>query len=97
MDDSARQVAEIVGPRIRRIRRTQEMSQETLGYLAEVDFHGPISRIEHGERLPRIDTLIKLAAGIGVSPCSLIDGLLWEVRGTRPGRFIFREGGGVDE
>ena len=41
MDDTAKQVAQIVGPRIRRIRRAQEMSQETLGHLAEVNHHGP--------------------------------------------------------
>jgi transcriptional regulator with XRE-family HTH domain len=95
MEESARQVAEIIGPRIRRIRRGQEMSQETLGYLAEVNHHGPISKIEHGEQLPRIDTLIKLAGGLGVSPCELLDGIAWEVRGSRPGRLV-EAGGGSD-
>jgi transcriptional regulator with XRE-family HTH domain len=72
------------------------MSQETLGHLAEVNHHGPISKIEHGEQLPRIDTLIKLAGGIGVSPCELLDGIVWEPGGIgRPGRIV--EGGGGDE
>ncbi|HEY2477783.1 MAG TPA: helix-turn-helix transcriptional regulator [Solirubrobacterales bacterium] len=83
MEETAKLVAQIVGPRIRRIRRAQEMSQETLGYLAEVNHHGPISKIEHGEQLPRLDTLIKLAAGIGVSPCELLDGIVWEPPGVR--------------
>ena len=94
MEETATQVAQIVGPRIRRIRRAQEMSQETLGHLAEVNHHGPISKIEHGEQLPRIDTLIKLAGGIGVSPCELLDGIVWEPGGVgRPGRMAEAEGG----
>jgi transcriptional regulator with XRE-family HTH domain len=89
MDDTARQVAQIIGPRIRRIRRAQEMSQETLGFLAEVNYHGPISKIEHGEQLPRMDTLIKLAGGIGVSPLELLDGIVWEPGGVgRQGRLV---------
>jgi transcriptional regulator with XRE-family HTH domain len=94
MEETARQVAEIVGPRTRRIRRAQEMSQETLGHLAEVNHHGPISKVEHGEQLPRIDTLIKLAGGLGVSPCELLDGIVWKPRGVgRPGRMVEGESG----
>ena len=50
--------------------------------------------IEWGERLPRIDTLIKLAGGFGVSPCELLAGIVWEVRGSRTGRMIEVEDGG---
>lgn len=88
MEATQKQVAEYLGPQIRRIRRAQEMSQETLGHLAEVNHHGPISKIEHGEQLPRIDTLIKLAGGIGVLPCELLDGIVWEVGQGRPGRLV---------
>jgi transcriptional regulator with XRE-family HTH domain len=96
MDETAKQVAQIIGPRIRRIRRAQEMSQETLGFLAEVNYHGPISKIEHGEQLPRIDTLIKLAGGIGVSPLELLDGILWEPGGVgRQGRLVEVKSGDV--
>lgn len=90
MDSSAKQVAGIVGPRIRRIRRGLDMSQEALADNAEM-FRTEMTRIEWGERLPRLDTLIKLAGGLGVSPCVLIDGIVWEVRGSRPGRLV--EGG----
>jgi transcriptional regulator with XRE-family HTH domain len=92
MEKTATQVAQIVGPRIRLIRRTQEMSQETLGHLSEVNHHGPISKIEHGEQLRRIDTLIKLAGGLGVAPSKLLEGIAWEPGGVgRPGRMV--EGG----
>jgi transcriptional regulator with XRE-family HTH domain len=88
MEATQKEVAEYLGPRIRRIRRGLDMSQETLGHLAEVNHHGPISKIEHGEQLPRIDTLIKLAAGIGVSPCELLDGIVWEIGRSGPGRLV---------
>jgi hypothetical protein len=44
--------------------------------------------IEWGEQLPRVDTLIKLAGGLGISTCELLDGIVWEVRGSRPGRMV---------
>jgi transcriptional regulator with XRE-family HTH domain len=87
MDTSAKQVAAIVGLRIRRIRRGLDMSQEALAENAEM-YRTEMTRIEWGERLPRLDTLIKLAGGLGVSPCVLIDGIIWEVRGSRPGRLV---------
>lgn len=87
MDGSAEFVAAIVGPRIRRIRRGQELSQEALADYAEIH-RTQISLIEHGQRLPRIDTVIKLAGGLFVPPCDLLDGVLWEPRGHRPGRMI---------
>ncbi len=87
MDSSAKQVAGIVGPRIRRLRRGLDLSQEALADNAEM-FRTEMTGIEWGERLPRLDTLIKLAGGLGVSPCVLIDGIVWEVRGSRPGRLV---------
>jgi transcriptional regulator with XRE-family HTH domain len=87
MDASAEFVAAIVGPRIRRIRRGQELSQEALADYAEIH-RTQISLIEHGERLPRIDTVIKVAGGLYLPPCELLDGVLWEPRGHRPGRMV---------
>lgn len=87
MEVTAKQVAAIVGPRLRRIRRGLDMSQEALADNAEIH-RTQMTGIEWGERLPRIDTLIKLAGGLGVSPCELLDGIVWEVRGSRPGRMV---------
>lgn len=87
MDATAKQVAGIVGPRIRRIRRGLDMSQEALAYNAEIH-RTQVSLIEWGERLPRIDTVIKLAGGLGVSPCELLDGIVWELRRSRPGKIV---------
>jgi transcriptional regulator with XRE-family HTH domain len=87
MDATQKQVAGIVGPRIRRIRRGLDMSQEALADNAEMH-RTEMTGIEWGERLPRVDSLIKLAGGLGISPCVLIDGIVWEVRGSRPGRIV---------
>ncbi len=87
MDASAEFVAAILGPRIRRIRRGQELSQEALADYAEIH-RTQISLIEHSVRLPRIDTVIKLAGGLHVPPRELFDGILWEPLGHRPGRMV---------
>ena len=88
MDATARQVAAIVGPRIRRIRREIDMSQEALAGIAE--YHRTqMTRLEWGERLPHLDTVIKLAGGLGIPPCDLLDGIVWEPGGHgRPGRIV---------
>jgi transcriptional regulator with XRE-family HTH domain len=87
MEATQRQVAEYLGPRIRRIRRGLDMSQENLADNAGIH-RTQISLIESGERLPRIDTMIKLAGALGFAPCELLDGIAWEVGGSRPGKLV---------
>jgi transcriptional regulator with XRE-family HTH domain len=87
MEATQKQVAEYLGPRIRRIRRGLDMSQENLAENAGIH-RTQMSAIEHGYRLPRIDTLIKLAGGLGFTPCELLGGIVWEVGGGRPGRLV---------
>jgi hypothetical protein len=43
--------------------------------------------LEHGRRLPRIDTVVKLGGSLGVDPCVLLDGIIWQIGDTRPGGF----------
>jgi hypothetical protein len=44
-----------------------------------VDVHRTeISHLERGLRVPRLDTILKLSAGVEVSPCELIAGLRWQ-------------------
>jgi transcriptional regulator with XRE-family HTH domain len=50
------------------------MSQERLAENVEVH-RTQMSLIESGEGLPRIDTLIKLAGGLGLTPCELLGGI----------------------
>ena len=95
MEATQRQVAGYLGPRIRRIRRGLDMSQENLADNAGIH-RTQISLIEHGEQLPRIDTLIRLAGGLGVAPCELLGGIFWEVGGSRPGKLVVTGEAGDD-
>ncbi len=38
--------------------------------------------------MPRIDTAIKLAGALDISPCDLLDGMVWTPGSTTEGRFI---------
>jgi transcriptional regulator with XRE-family HTH domain len=87
MEATQKQVAGCLGPRIRRIRRGLDMSQENLADNAGIH-RTQMSLIESGERLPRIDTLIKLAGDLGITPCELLGGIVWEVGGSRPGKLV---------
>jgi transcriptional regulator with XRE-family HTH domain len=75
-------IAEHFGRRLWLYRRRAWLSQDELARL--LDLHRTeISQLERGLRVPRLDTILKLSAGVETSPCDLIAGLRW-----RPG---FRE------
>lgn len=38
-----------------------------------------VSMIERGERLPRLDTIVKLAGALEVEPCALLMGMTWKL------------------
>ncbi len=65
-----------------RSRRRADLSQDDLANRIGVS-RAVISPLERGLRLPRIDTILKLAAGMKVSPCVLLEGMAW-----RPGRYV---------
>jgi hypothetical protein len=46
-----------------------------------------VGLLERQERLARVDTLVKLAAALGVSPCDLLDGIAWEPGYAQRGEF----------
>ncbi len=46
-----------------------------------------VSQLERGLRLCRIDTLIKLAGSLEVSPDELLDGIDWKPGSVRVGAF----------
>jgi transcriptional regulator with XRE-family HTH domain len=74
--DSSR-LAEHFGRRLWHRRRLACLSQEDLGRL--LDLHRTeIGLLERGRRVPRLDTILKLSAGVEVSPCELIAGLRWQ-------------------
>lgn len=70
------------GRNLWRQRRRADLSQQGLADLTGLHRVG-IGKIERGEQLPRLDTILKASAGVGASPCELMAGLRWY-----PGREI---------
>ena len=79
-------VAEQFGDNLARVRRSADMSQDELSVRASVH-RTEISQLERGLRVARIDTLIKLAASLEVTPSELLVGLAWEPGEQRRGSF----------
>jgi transcriptional regulator with XRE-family HTH domain len=68
-------------------RRRAGFSQEELGALACLH-RTEIGMVENGIRLPRVDTLIKLATALDVRAESLLEGIEWVLPApTRSGSF----------
>lgn len=61
---------------LRRLRRRAGLSQEELARLASLH-RTEIGLLEQGERMPRIDTLLRLTASLEVTPNDLLDGIDW--------------------
>jgi transcriptional regulator with XRE-family HTH domain len=75
------EVAVSFGANLARLRERSGVTQEELSFRASLH-RTEIGLLERGGRLPRIDTLAKLAGALGVPPSSLLDGIAWE-----PGQF----------
>jgi transcriptional regulator with XRE-family HTH domain len=62
------------------------VSQEALGDLAELH-RTAVGQLERGERIPRTDTLVKLAAALGIETQVLLSGLTLIPPKIQQGRF----------
>lgn len=60
-----------------RARRLVGLSQERLGLLAGLH-RTEIGKLEYGERIPRIDSIVRLASVLEVSVDQLVGGVTWE-------------------
>lgn len=69
-----------------RARKRAGMSQEELGVGASLH-RTEISQLERGLRVARIDTLVKLAGTLSISPCDLLEGIEWSPGSTTTGQF----------
>jgi transcriptional regulator with XRE-family HTH domain len=82
------EVARRFGENLRRLRLEADISQEELGLRASLH-RTEIGLLERGARVPRIDTLIKIASGLGVRiDCALLDGISWTPATTQTGAFV---------
>jgi transcriptional regulator with XRE-family HTH domain len=80
-------IAARFGDNLVRARREADVSQDELSARASVH-RTEISQLERGLRIPRVDTLIKLAASLEVAPGELLAGLDWQPGSTRIGGFV---------
>jgi len=83
-------VARCFGENLLLQRRRAKLSQEELGFRASLH-RTEIGQLEQGVRLPRIDTLVKLAGALSVPPGDLLKGISWSPGSTREGGFKVRE------
>jgi transcriptional regulator with XRE-family HTH domain len=69
-------VAERFAANLCRLRRLSRLSQQELAERATIH-RTHVGLLEHGKRLPRADTLVKLAVALEVSPNDLLQGIEW--------------------
>lgn len=80
-------VARQFGENLRAVRRQAGLSQEEVGFRASLH-RTEIGLLERGARVPRIDTLVKLASALGVRiDCALLQDITWKPGRTSPGAF----------
>lgn len=85
-----RAAAKRLGRNLFMARRRAGFSQEELGAMACLH-RTEIGMVENGTRLPRVDTLIKLASALDVRAEELLAGIEWTVPApTRSGSFSVR-------
>ncbi len=83
------------GKNLARCRRRANLSQEEAAVRASLH-RTAVGQLERGERVARVDTLIKLMGSCGASASELLDGMGWDPGGTRLGEFEFEAGDEAD-
>jgi transcriptional regulator with XRE-family HTH domain len=81
------EVAAQFGRNLARCRKRAGLSQEELGEHAGLH-RTEIGLLERGERMPRVDTIVKVAGGLSVPAAELMAGINW-----KPGDVVVVEGG----
>jgi ribosome-binding protein aMBF1 (putative translation factor) len=76
------------GQNLRRCRQLAGLSQEELGERASLH-RTEIGKLEKGERLARIDTLVRLAGAMSIRPEELVEGIHWTPAQAKYGTFTF--------
>ena len=79
-------VADQFGRNLAYCRRRAKLSQEELAVRASLH-RTAVGQLERGERVARIDTVVKLAGSLGIPSGDLLDGMGWDPGGTRLGQY----------
>jgi transcriptional regulator with XRE-family HTH domain len=90
------QVAKRFGENLRRLRKGADISQEELGLRCSLH-RTEIGLLERGARVPRIDTVIKIATALNIRAEALIDGIAWNPATSEAGRFTISSGAPIEE
>lgn len=64
------------GRNLARCRESADVSQEELSFRASIH-RTEVSLLERGERMPRVDTALRIAGSLGVPLDDLVAGLEW--------------------
>lgn len=71
------------GLNLRKARKRVGLSQEEVGFRASLH-RTEVGLLERGARMPRVDTLVKVAAAVGVRiDCALLAGISWNSGSVR--------------
>ncbi len=84
--DASMQIAQRFSENLIFARKRAGLSQEELGFRC-VLHRTEVGLLERGTRIPRIDTLVKLAAGVSVPPADLLTGITYQTREFTRGGF----------
>jgi transcriptional regulator with XRE-family HTH domain len=79
-------VAIRIGKSLLSHRKQAGISQDELARRASLH-RLAVGMLERGERVPRVDTLIKIASVLSVPPGALLTGISWEPGNIQPGEF----------
>lgn len=79
-------VAANFGSNLRYCRGRAKLSQEDLCFASGLH-RTEVGLLERGARIPRIDTLVKLAGALSIPPEELLDGIDWQPGSRQRGGF----------
>jgi transcriptional regulator with XRE-family HTH domain len=85
-------VATRFGENLVRCRLRADLSQEELAHNSSLH-RTEVGLLERGARIPRIDTLVKLAGALSISPSELIEGIEWTPGSLTAGNFSIAPAG----
>lgn len=80
------EIARRIGENLGCARAEMGLSQEELGFRAGLH-RTAVSQLERGERVPRADSLIRLAGVLRIEPGTLLAGIHWEPLAYTAGGF----------
>ncbi len=87
MASPGNRVAMRFGRNLAAARKRSGYSQEDVGIRASLH-RTEIGLLERGERVPRIDTAVKLAGSVDASVADLLVGIEWTPGSARRGEFV---------